>query len=90
MVTKLDFAPKEPASLEETGLPESAIEQLILKILYYRNFSQRLGADRPGGAVIIDAVDSSLATTVDFADFKFADVPDVWFQRDYLPHLNVQ
>ena len=36
MTTTLTFAPKEPASLEETGLPESAIEQLILKILYYR------------------------------------------------------
>jgi hypothetical protein len=36
MTNKLPFAPKEPASLEETGLPESAIEQLILKILYYR------------------------------------------------------
>lgn len=61
----------------------------LLKILYYRNFGERLGADRPGGAVIIDAVDSSLATTVDFSDQKFQDVPDVWFQRDYLPHLNV-
>ena len=61
----------------------------LLKILYYRNFAERLGADRPGGAVIIDAVDSSLATTVDFTDQKFQDVPDVWFQRDYLPHLNV-
>jgi len=61
----------------------------LLKILYYRNFAERLGADRPGGAVIIDAVDSSLATTVDFTDSKFQDVPDVWFQRDYLPHLNV-
>jgi hypothetical protein len=36
MTNNLPFAPKEPASLEETGLPESAIEQLILKILYYR------------------------------------------------------
>lgn len=61
----------------------------LLKILYYRNFAQRLGADRPGGAVIIDAVDSSLATTVEFSDSKFQDIPDVWFQRDYLPHLNV-
>jgi hypothetical protein len=46
MITKLEFAPKEPASLEETGLPESAIEQLILKILYYRGdlYGQDLSA----------------------------------------------
>ncbi len=62
----------------------------LLKILYYRNYAQRLGGDRPSGAVIIDAVDSSLVTTVEFADAKFQDVPDVWFQRDYLPHLNVR
>ncbi len=46
MITKLEFAPKEPATIEETGLPESAIEQLILKILYYRGdlYGQDLSA----------------------------------------------
>jgi outer membrane lipoprotein-sorting protein len=62
----------------------------LLKILYYRNFGQHLGAERPGGAVIIDAVDATLVTTVEFSDQRFQDIPDVWFQRDYLPHLNVQ
>lgn len=28
--------PRQPETLEETGLPESTVEQLILKILYYR------------------------------------------------------
>ena len=28
--------PVEPESIEETGLPESTLEQLILKILYFR------------------------------------------------------
>ncbi len=36
MNTTLPYAPKQPGSLEEAGLPESAIEQLIVKILYYR------------------------------------------------------
>lgn len=36
MNSKLPYAPKEPESLAETGLPESAVEHLILKILYYR------------------------------------------------------
>jgi len=62
----------------------------LLKILYYRAFQQRLDGLRPTQAVIIDAVDSSLVTLVDFSDSKFQDIPDVWFQRDYLPHLNVQ
>ena len=62
----------------------------LLKILYYRNFAQRLDGYRPTQAVIIDAVDSSLVTVVDFSDSKFTDIPDIWFQRDYLPHLNAQ
>ena len=54
-------------------------------MLYYRGFTQRLGAVRPGGAVIIDAVDSTLVTTVQFGDPTFQDIPDFWYQRDYLP-----
>jgi len=30
------MAPREPESLEQSGLPESLVEQLILKILYFR------------------------------------------------------
>src|SRR5579863_1805821 len=30
------LAPLEPETIEQTGLPESTIEQLILKILYFR------------------------------------------------------
>jgi outer membrane lipoprotein-sorting protein len=59
----------------------------VLKVLYYRGFIQRLGAVRPGSAVIIDAVDSTLVTTVRFGDPAFRDIPDFWYQRDYLPRL---
>ena len=62
----------------------------LLKILYYRNYAERLGAVRPTGFVILDAVDASLATTVDSSDAAFQDIPDSWFQRDYLPHLSAQ
>ena len=62
----------------------------LLKIIYYRNFAERLGAVRPVEAVIIDAVDSSLATIATFGDSRFQDVPDAWFQRDFLPRLQVK
>jgi hypothetical protein len=62
----------------------------LLKIIYYRNFTERLGAVRPAEAVIIDAVDSSLATIAGFGDSRAQDVPDAWFQRDYLPRLRIQ
>jgi len=62
----------------------------LLKIIYYRNFTERLGTVRPAEAVIIDAVDSSLATIATFSDSRAQDVPDAWFQRDYLPRLKIQ
>jgi len=62
----------------------------LLKILYHRSFAQRLGTLRPTEAVIIDAVDTSLATTAVFSDDRFEDIPDAWFQRDYLPHLRTR
>jgi outer membrane lipoprotein-sorting protein len=62
----------------------------LLKIVYFRNFSQRLGAVRPIEQIIIDAVDTSLATTATLSDDAFQDVPDAWFQRDYLPRLEIK
>ena len=59
----------------------------LLKLLYYRAWQNVLGADRPTEAIIIDAVDSSQVTLVGFANYRKMDVPDAWFQRDYLPRL---
>ncbi len=62
----------------------------LLKVVYYGGFEDRLGAKRPTQIVILDAVDTSLATIVSFGDWQLHDVPDLWFQRDYLPHLQTQ
>src|SRR6266446_5634064 len=62
----------------------------LLKILYFRNFSERLGAVRPTEAVIIDAVDTSRATTAAFGEYTYQDIPEAWFQRDYLPRLQIK
>lgn len=62
----------------------------LLKILYYDGFEQRLGRIRPSKAIIVDAVDTSLATTVVFGDVAPQDIPEAWFQRDYLPRLQAQ
>jgi hypothetical protein len=62
----------------------------MLKILYYRGFQEQLGGVRPTEAIIIDAVDNSLATTVTFGDYRFQDIPDAWYQREYLPRLQVE
>jgi hypothetical protein len=61
----------------------------LLKIAYYRKYQDALGAVRPTETILIDAVDASLVTTVGSSDFRFQDLPDAWFQRDYLPRLKV-
>ena len=62
----------------------------LLKIAYFRKFAQQLGAVRPTESIIIDAVDSSLATTATFGEYSYQEIPEAWFQRDYLPHLRAQ
>jgi hypothetical protein len=59
----------------------------LLKVLYYRDYLKRGDRVSPTQAVIIDAVDATLVTVVDFGDLHFQDIPDSWFHRDYLPHL---
>ena len=62
----------------------------VLKIAYYRNYQQVLGGLRPLQTIIIDAVDAKLVTTVDNSDLRFTEIPDSWFQRDFLPRLKIE
>jgi outer membrane lipoprotein-sorting protein len=62
----------------------------LLKIVYFRNFAEQLGAVRPTEVIIIDAVDSSLATTAASVGYVSQDVPEAWFQRQYLPRLQIK
>lgn len=59
----------------------------LLKTLYYRDFQPTLGAVRPLEAIVIDAVDTTLVTGITFADYRFREIPEAWFQREYLPRL---
>ena len=40
--------------------------------------------------ILIDAVNSNLATTINYSDYRFQEIPDAWFQRDYLPRLRAE
>ena len=61
----------------------------VLKVAYYRRYAEQLGAMRPSETILIDAVDSSLVTTVGSSDMRAQVIPDAWFQRDYLPRLKI-
>jgi Outer membrane lipoprotein-sorting protein len=60
----------------------------LLKIAYYHKYGEQLGVQRPLEIVLIDAVNSNLATTIDYSNYQYQDIPESWFQRDYLPRLN--
>lgn len=62
----------------------------LLKILYYGSYAERLGGLRPTEAIIIDAVDTALVTKISFGDYRFQEIPETWFQRDYLPRLRIE
>lgn len=59
----------------------------LLKIAYYHKYRERLGALRPAEIILIDAVNSKLVTSMNLSDDKARDVPDSWYQRDYLPRV---
>lgn len=59
----------------------------LLKTAYYRKFRTQLGRERPTEVVIIDGLDTSWVTVMRYSEFKSRDVPDAWFQRDYLPRF---
>jgi hypothetical protein len=59
----------------------------LLKIAYYHNYREQAGGLRPAQVILIDAVNPNLATTIDYSDYRFQDIPESWLQRDYLPRL---
>jgi len=61
----------------------------LLKIAYFHKFVEQLGGVRPSETIIIDAVDKNLVTTMSNSDMRAQEVPDAWFQREYLPRVKV-
>lgn len=62
----------------------------LLKTAYYRGYKPILGRDRPSETIIIDGVDPNYVTIMRKSEFAWADVPEAWLQRDYLPRFKAQ
>lgn len=61
----------------------------LLKIAYYHKFMPMLGRMVPAETIVIDSVNQNLVTTMAVSDMRFQDIPDSWFQRDFLPRLKI-
>lgn len=59
----------------------------LLKTAYYRRYETQLDAVRPTETVIIDGLDTSWVTVMRGSNYERRDIPDAWFQRDYLPRF---
>jgi outer membrane lipoprotein-sorting protein len=59
----------------------------LLKTVYYRRFQQQMGAARPTELVIIDGLDPQSVTLMRMSDYAARNLPETWFQRDYLPRF---
>ncbi|OXI29169.1 outer membrane lipoprotein-sorting protein [Burkholderia sp. AU16741] len=56
----------------------------LLKTAFYRRFQQQLGAFRPTEIVIIDGLNPNLVTVMRYADYVAREIPDAWFQSDFM------
>ncbi len=59
----------------------------LLKTAFYRKFQPVLGRERPTEVIIIDGLDGAWVTVLRYSDWTYRDIPDLWFQRDYLPRF---
>ena len=59
----------------------------LLKTAYFRRFQTQLGAERPTETVIIDGINPQSVTLLRFSDYAARNIPESWFQRDFLPRF---
>ncbi len=62
----------------------------LLKVAYFSKYESALGGVRPTETIIIDAVNAKMVTKIAYTDMRPAEIRDAWFQRDYLPRLNLE
>lgn len=59
----------------------------LLKTVYYRRYQQHLGRERPTETVIIDGLNPQAVTLMRYSEFTTPNIPQAWFNRDYLPRF---
>jgi outer membrane lipoprotein-sorting protein len=61
--------------------------QRLLKTAYYRRYREEMGAVRPTEVVIIDGINPNLVTVMRYDEFTPRNIPESWFQREFLPRF---
>jgi outer membrane lipoprotein-sorting protein len=58
-----------------------------LKLAYYDAFKSELGGIRPTQVIILDEVDASVVTRMTFSSYEKTEVPENWFDYEFLARL---
>jgi len=59
----------------------------VMKTAFYRDYRAALGRERPHEIVIVNAFAKDHFTRMLYSQVRFEDIPDVYFQREYLERL---
>lgn len=59
----------------------------LLKTAFYRGYQTQLGVKRPTEILILDGVDTSLITRMNYSSFAFKNIQSSWFDKSYLPRF---
>lgn len=62
----------------------------LLKMSYYRKFKKVIDKIRPTEVLIFDGVNVKKATKLNFSESKYQDIPNFWFNKEYLEKFNEQ
>lgn len=64
-----------------------ALSGKLLKTAFFKSYKKMLGRQRQGEVVIHDAVKKSCKTIIYYKAMERKDLPDKYFQKDYIPYI---
>lgn len=67
-----------------------ALSGKLLKTAYFKSYKQMLGRQRPTEFEIHDAVKTSYKTIIYYTSMEYKDLPDKYFQKDYMTYIRWQ
>lgn len=61
----------------------------LIKVAWYRNFRNEMGAARPMEVIIADGFDPNKVTVMRMSGFRPRDLPASWFRKEWLPKFEL-
>ncbi|MBV2358180.1 outer membrane lipoprotein-sorting protein [Thalassococcus sp. CAU 1522] len=59
----------------------------LIKVAWYRNLRNQMGASRPTEIVIADGFDPNKVTLMRMSNYRAKNIPEAWFSKEWLPNF---